>query len=148
MHSEPQAWKQSISDTLSRQERVSLITSIFSDRNEIEAVELLSGNDAQAFIDVVDEVSVHTFLIPKYRLPVYSQDNAFCLSFRFWGTSHNIYTGGVSVIRTEFVVANPCFRNRLRFQFATTRQRPHSAMGVSRTCGRVNIVAGGLRPRP
>jgi len=32
---------------------------IFSDRNQVEIVGHLSGDDAQKFIDVVDEVSFH-----------------------------------------------------------------------------------------
>jgi hypothetical protein len=50
-------WKQLISYPLSPHERISLIPSIFSDNKEVEAVEHLSGNDAQAFIDLVDGVS-------------------------------------------------------------------------------------------
>ena len=30
--------------------------SIFSDRDEVEVFEYLSGKDAQAFVDVIDEV--------------------------------------------------------------------------------------------
>lgn len=41
-------------------ERTALITSIFSDRDEIEVVRRLSGGDAQAFIDAVDQVNSHT----------------------------------------------------------------------------------------
>ena len=33
---------------------------IFSDKNEIGVVQDLRGNDAQAFIDVIDEVSART----------------------------------------------------------------------------------------
>jgi len=64
MCSDPRAWKQLISHGLSTDERVSLITSIFSDRDKTEEVERLSGDDAQTFIDVIDEVSVYTFLLP------------------------------------------------------------------------------------
>lgn len=38
-------------------ECVSLITSIFADRDEAEVFEYLSRDDAQTFIDVVDGVS-------------------------------------------------------------------------------------------
>lgn len=58
--SEPQAWKRLISDTLSTGERVNLISSIFSDRKEVAAVGLLSGNNAQTFVDVMDAVNIHT----------------------------------------------------------------------------------------
>lgn len=41
-------------------ERVSLTTALFLDRNQVEMVENLSGEDAQAFIDVLDEASCRT----------------------------------------------------------------------------------------
>ncbi|KAF9645422.1 kinase-like protein [Thelephora ganbajun] len=53
---EPPAWKQLIGHTLPTNEHISLITSIFSNRNEVEVLGNLSGDDAQAFIDVIDEV--------------------------------------------------------------------------------------------
>ena len=49
-----------ISHPLSTVERISLITAIFSDRNEVEVVGNLSGCDAQAFVDVINEVSIYT----------------------------------------------------------------------------------------
>ena len=57
MHSERPAWKQLISHTLTTDERTSLIVKIFSDPDEVEMVEHLSGDDAQAFIDAATEVS-------------------------------------------------------------------------------------------
>ena len=42
--------------------RVSLITAIFSDRNETDAIKRLCGNDAQLVIDAIDEVLVHLFV--------------------------------------------------------------------------------------
>lgn len=39
-------------------ERISLITSICSDPDEAKLFEYLSKDDAQAFVDVVDEVSI------------------------------------------------------------------------------------------
>lgn len=41
-------------------ERVSLTTTLFLDRNQVEVVESLSGEDAQTFIDVLDEASDRT----------------------------------------------------------------------------------------
>ena len=46
-------------------ERVSLITMIFSDRNEIEMIGQLSGNDAQAFVDMIDEASLCALSPPE-----------------------------------------------------------------------------------
>jgi len=58
-HSNSPAWKQliSASHTLTKNERVSLIMEIFSDHNQVRVVvEYLSGDNAQAFVDAVDEV--------------------------------------------------------------------------------------------
>ena len=62
------AWKQLISPTLSTDERIHLITSIFSDRNEAEVVGYLSGDDTQAFVDAVYEVIIHPLLPPRSLL--------------------------------------------------------------------------------
>lgn len=50
-------WKRviSIDRHLSTDDRVSLTTAIFSNRDETEAVKLLSGEDAQSFIDAIDQ---------------------------------------------------------------------------------------------
>lgn len=42
-------------------ERVSLITMIFSNPNQVNVVNDLSGNDAQAFVDKIDEASSRAF---------------------------------------------------------------------------------------
>ena len=52
-------WKQLINDALTADERSSLIVKIFSDRDEIEMVMQLFGDDAQAFIDAIAGVSLH-----------------------------------------------------------------------------------------
>ena len=59
VYSELPAWKRLISPTLSAHDRISLITSIFLDRNEVEVVGNLSGYDAQTYVNVVNEVSIH-----------------------------------------------------------------------------------------
>ena len=51
-------WKHLISRPPTTRECIPLITAIFSDKNEIGVVQSLCGDDAQAFIDVIDEVSV------------------------------------------------------------------------------------------
>jgi len=60
--SNPVAWKQLISPNTAANERVDLMKSIFSDRDEVEVFEYLSGDDAQAFVDVIDEVSIRSLL--------------------------------------------------------------------------------------
>ena len=51
-----------ISHPLDVNERIPLITTIFSDSNQVEMVEHLSGDDAQNFINIIDEVSPHNFV--------------------------------------------------------------------------------------
>jgi len=48
-------WKQLTNRTLTARKRIALITRIFSDRDQIEVVKHLSGDDAQSFIDTIDE---------------------------------------------------------------------------------------------
>jgi len=50
------AWKRSNDKPIAMDKRISLITAIFSNRFVAEAVKLLCREDAQAFVDVVDEV--------------------------------------------------------------------------------------------
>lgn len=50
------AWKRLIDRPLDPDDRIALITEIFADREEIETVRRLRGEDAQSFIDVIDEV--------------------------------------------------------------------------------------------
>ena len=59
-----------ISNTLTVDERVSLIATIFSDDNEVDMVKGLSGDDAQAFIDRIIEASSYTLLPSKSSLPL------------------------------------------------------------------------------
>lgn len=56
MHSGVPAWKRLINYPPTSDERVSLITDIFSNRDEIEVVKRLHGDEAQSFIDTIDEV--------------------------------------------------------------------------------------------
>ena len=60
MCSEDPDWKRLISNTLVTHERISLIETIFSDSNQVEVVKQLSGDDAQSFIDTIDEVISRT----------------------------------------------------------------------------------------
>ena len=55
------AWNRLITSPLTPNQRTSLITEILSDRDEIETINNLCGNDAQSFIDVIDEVAPELF---------------------------------------------------------------------------------------
>ena len=59
-----------ISDTLTTDEHVSLIEMVFSDDNEGKRVRNVSGDNAQAFIDLIDEASLCTLPPQKSRLPL------------------------------------------------------------------------------
>jgi hypothetical protein len=56
MRSGTPIWKRLVDCPLKSDERISLITDIFSDRDETEIVKRLRRDDAQSFVDVVDQV--------------------------------------------------------------------------------------------
>jgi len=60
-------------------ERVSLITMIFSDHNEVEMDKDLFGDDAQTFVDMVFEVRAPHYLMPRAM-------NFLISSIRHWIT--------------------------------------------------------------
>ena len=53
-------WKRLVNSPLTADERVSLIADLFSDRDEIDALKVLSMSDAQSVIDAIDKVLVHS----------------------------------------------------------------------------------------
>ena len=57
MCSDRPRWKRLISDPLVVHERISLITTIFSDSSQIKMVSDLSGDAARIFVDRITEVS-------------------------------------------------------------------------------------------
>jgi len=50
------AWKRLVDCSHTTDKRISLIADVFSDPDETEVIMDLRGDDAQSFIDVVDEV--------------------------------------------------------------------------------------------
>ena len=60
MSSNPPLWKRLINPQLPTNDRIRLIETIFTDRDEAEVLKYLSENDVQAFVDVIDEASVQT----------------------------------------------------------------------------------------
>ena len=78
VYSEQPPWKRLTSHPLAADERISLITTIFSDRNQIEMVRQLSGDDAQTFIDVIDEVTFYK--IPRSEDRPVHFDSHYCIS--------------------------------------------------------------------
>ena len=65
--SNPPAWKRLISPVLPPDERIGLITSLFSDCDELETFKYLHRRDAQVFVDVIDEVSTCIIVAAKGR---------------------------------------------------------------------------------
>ena len=63
--------------SLSTDERVSLIMRIFSDPDEAEAAKRLCGDDAQSFVDVLDEVLAHCPILEE-------RTSALISNFCFW----------------------------------------------------------------
>ena len=62
-----------ISGTTPQSERVSLIEAIFSSRKSADMIRRLRGSDAQAFIDIVDEVRHHSSVLEQMgRLTLFS----------------------------------------------------------------------------
>ena len=59
------AWKRLVDHSPGLDERISLITDVFSSRNETEAVRHLCGEDAQSFVDLVDEVWPSPFTLAE-----------------------------------------------------------------------------------
>jgi hypothetical protein len=88
----PPTWKRLISRPLATRERTSLITVIFSDSSEAEAVRLLCGDDAQAFVDVIDEVSPR-ILSSQQNRPIDFDPNFRVPPIRRWIASSHRYKG-------------------------------------------------------
>jgi len=65
-YSDIPAWRRLISRPCATDERISLITGIFSDSNETQVVKGLRGDDAQVFVDVMDEVPP---VLPQQNTP-------------------------------------------------------------------------------
>ena len=101
------AWKRLFNHALTTHERISAITMIFSDCNQVKIMRHLSGSDAQTFIDMIDEARSC-----KISSTIDSDVNLLALSTRRWMASHLRSAGGVFLVCTAFVAARPWFRDR------------------------------------
>ena len=72
------AWKSLIDHPLTSDQRITLIADIFSDRDETEAVKHLHGDDAQSFVNIIDEVLLHRPTYPPKNGPIELTTNLFC----------------------------------------------------------------------
>lgn len=81
----PQGWNRLIYGPTAPHERISLITDILSDRNEVETVRSLCGDDAHTFVDMIYEAGSQVLLSPNSRLADFDS-NICALSIRPWMT--------------------------------------------------------------
>ena len=110
VYSDLPAWKQLLSPALATHKRIPLIMTIFSGSDEVEIARNLFGDDAQTFVDVIDEVSIRTFHLDRTGLFV-PYLNFCALPVSHWITSRQGSTGGVCILYTGFVVERPYFRD-------------------------------------
>jgi len=103
------AWKQLITHTLTTDGRISLITEVFSDTNQVGVVGRLVGDDAQAFVDIVDKVRLPVLPLPKNGW-VYSCPNLYALPVRCWIGSKNRSVRNVRARYIRSVATKPYFR--------------------------------------
>jgi len=122
LRSEDPAWKRLITHTPTTHERISLITTIFSDYNQAEMVKDLRGDDAQEFIDVLDEVSLR-ILSPPRNGYVNSNSNSRPLSVRCWTVFLHRSERSVRTPYAASVATEPWFRDHWQFHFVTTQIR-------------------------
>ena len=140
MYSEVTAWKRLISHTLTMNERISLIMTIFLDDNQVKTVGQLSGDDAQIFVDMIYEASAHKLLRPRDKSIDFDMD-IHVLPIRHWIASYRRSAGGVDAIYAEFVATKPCFRGHWKLHPVTTWRRIRCPVVDLQTCGRANIKA-------
>ena len=138
--SNPPAWRRFTNYTVAARDRIPLITTIFSDHGEAKMVRRLSGDDAQTFIDMVDEASPQSGWVNSH--------SHLCAPFvRCSIVLRHRYARGVRMLFTGFVVAKPWFHGHWKFHFVTTQRRTHCAMVDLRMCGRVGIKIGKSQPK-
>ena len=125
-------------------ERIHLITTIFSGHDQAKVVRQVSGDDAQTIVDVIAGVRVPTLFHTRKSALV--QISTF-FSIRRWMVSRQRFAEDVCAVYTRFVAAKPWFRNHWRFRFVTIWRKTRCTMVSLRTCGRVDTMARMLRQR-
>jgi hypothetical protein len=105
----------------------------------------LSGDDAQSFIDMIDEVGPHKISRPKDKSIDLNLDLPI-LSLRCWIASHRRSAQVACTIYTVFVAAKAYFQDHWKSHFAMTQRNTHCVLVDLRTCGRVSAAAGRSQP--
>jgi len=134
------AWKQLTSSTLETHKRIPLVRTVFSDSEEVEIVGHLCGDDAQTFVDVIDEVSL-TLPPPRSR-PFPPCLNSCAVSARYWIAYHHEFKGGACAPCIGSVAAKPWFRGHSKSHSVMTQGSTRFVMVGLRMCGGDNIMAG------
>jgi len=98
-----------INRSLAAHERIRLITTIFSDNDQVKAARHVSCNDTQALINVIDEVCSCAIHPQCTRRCTLIQTPLFFI--RYWITLHQRHAGDVCAVYTRFVAIKPSFRN-------------------------------------
>ena len=134
-------WEGLTRNPLPMHERVSLITTIFSNKDEVEIVRHLCGDDAQSFINAVYEARSYILLFSKNGT-VNFDSNAHVSSIRRWITSIVHCERGACAWYARSVAIMPCFQNHWPSHFPVTEPRICRCIKVgSRMYGRVHPVA-------
>ena len=123
--------------------RADLIKVILSDRNETEAVKRLSGDDAQSFVDVIDEVLICSFVSEEQGHWL----NSPSLLSRRWKAWRRDSGKSAYAFCARYAASRLCFQYHYRCRFATTdREKPCTAVGLP-TFGWASIKVAGSRSR-
>jgi len=119
MCSDTPTWKQLITHTLATHERISLITTIFSDHTQTEMVRHLRGNDAQAFVDSIDRVRSCTISDSKCHRAIFRRlfYTRFSLSFVALCQMLSLFSKAIPLLSTF----STCYRFKT---LTTSRQYP------------------------
>lgn len=134
-------WERLTQSPLAMHERVFLITTIFSNRDGVEVVRHLCGDNAQTFINVVYDASFYILPLPRNR-SVNFNSNARVSSIRRWMTSIAHYAGHACAWYARFVAIIPYFQNRWSSHFPVTEPKIHHCVMVGlRMYGRAHLAA-------
>jgi hypothetical protein len=139
----PSAWERLINRSFAARDRTPLIAAIFSNPNVVEKVKSLSGDDAQAFIDVIDEASPRS---QKNKL--IESDSSFCaLSIRHWVALIRHCERSVCALYTTPVTTTAYFPDHWPSKLPTTEWKSHWPALRLQTFGRVCLVIGRSQSR-
>jgi len=107
---DPREWKRLLSSPFATHERISLVTALVSNRDEVDMARRLCGDDAQNFVDLIYEARSHVVPSPKSRLPD-SDPNFYASPIRRLMALIRQRGWVVCGFYARFVAPMPCFQN-------------------------------------